>query len=116
VQFHAFAYHIALDSRAVDMNASCAAREYTRHIQVSRVSIGSVHTWEVAMDVYTDAYSDASQSNPKAELTAVKTWDSPSPTVMQTIQAAENISTARWTSGSNKNVAWQNASVFGNCC
>jgi len=112
--FNAFAYHIALDGRAVDMSASGAPREYTRHIQISRTSNGTVHTWEVAITVYTDAYSDASQSNPTAVLAAGKDLgfaiaycDADNSGAREHFYGSIDIP------GSNKNVAWQNASVLG---
>jgi len=112
--YNAFAYHIALDYRVVDLGPDQKPHEYTDHITAKRSSVGSTHTWEVAMDIYTSAYNDQADTNPKAELKkgklmgyAVAYCDADGGGNREHFYGSMNIP------GSDKNRAWIDASLFG---
>jgi hypothetical protein len=111
---NAFAYHIALDYRAVDIGPDNSPHEYTHHVTALRISNGNTHTWEIALDVYTDAYVDQAETNPKAELKAGKLMgyavaycDSDDGGYRENFYGSMNIP------GTDKNRAWIDASILG---
>lgn len=67
--YNAFAYHVALNFQAVDIGSDRSPHLYTDHVTAARTSDGSLYTWEIALTVFTDSYSDAlGTASPKAEL------------------------------------------------
>ena len=113
--YNAFAYHVSTLGDIVDSDLG-TPRLFNNHATVSRTKNGTVYTWEAAFDVYTDAYVYANgTSNPKATLTlgkqmgfAMAYCDNDGGTTRQSFIGSEDIP------GTNKNVAYQNADVFGN--
>ncbi len=69
---NAFAYHIALDARVVDLGTNTKPQEYTSHMTVKRSVNGTMSLWEIGLDVFTDTYVDGNANNKKAELMAGK--------------------------------------------
>lgn len=69
---NAFAYHIALDARIIDLGVNRRPREYTDHARVKRITTDNLSSWEIALNVYTDQYIDGRTKNPRAELKAGK--------------------------------------------
>ena len=69
---NAFAYHIALDGRVVDIGTDKRPREYTSHLTVGRFVNGSLSTWEIGLDIYTDQYDDTVEDNARVTLEAGK--------------------------------------------
>lgn len=61
---NAFAYHIALDGRVVDVGLDSAFRYYNHHLQSARLCDGTTCTWEVAMRIYPDTYRDEQPNSP----------------------------------------------------
>lgn len=55
---NAFAYHIALDGRAVDVGRDSAFRYYDHHIRSARQCAANTCIWEVAVRLYPDTYLD----------------------------------------------------------
>lgn len=113
---NAFAYHISQFYDAVDLGGvGCVPVLYSDHLHVMRTHAGTLHTWEVAMDVYTAAYSDLlGTDSPKAELKANKLigfanayCDDDGGGVREHFYGSTAIP------GADKNLAWQDASVFG---
>jgi len=113
--YNAFAYHFSTLGDIVDSDLG-TARLFNSHATVSRTKNGNVYTWEASFDVYTDAYIYANgTANPKATLTlgkqmgfAMAYCDNDGGTTRQSFIGSENVP------GTNKNVAYQNADVFGN--
>lgn len=113
--YNAFAYHIALDYQAVDYGITCRPQLFSNHLSIMRTSSGNVHTWEVAMDVYTSLYNDIFGTNsPKAELKANKLigyanayCDDDGQGVREHFYGSIDIQ------GEDKNRAYRDASVFG---
>ena len=69
---NAFAYHMSLDNRAIDIGTDQQARDYTHHVQSHWRQHGDKLIWEVAIDIYTDAYIDDSDDNEPVRLEAGK--------------------------------------------
>ena len=69
---NAFAYHLSLDNRAIDIGTDQQARDYTHHVQSHWRQHGDKLIWEVAIDIYTDAYVDDADDNEPVRLEAGK--------------------------------------------
>ncbi|MEN7343388.1 MAG: sugar-binding protein [Pseudomonadota bacterium] len=70
---NAFAYHFSLDNQAIDIGTDGKARAYNDHVSSQWRQEGDKVIWEVAIDIYTDAYEDDGNNNLKRTLTAGKT-------------------------------------------
>ncbi|MEO1247280.1 MAG: sugar-binding protein [Pseudomonadota bacterium] len=60
---NAFAYHLSLDNRAVDIGTDRQARDYSHHVDSRWRQEGRHIVWEVAIDIYGDTYVDGSADN-----------------------------------------------------
>ncbi len=69
---NAFAYHMSLDNRAIDIGTDRKARDYSHHVESRWKQQGNTIVWELAIDVYTDAYVDGADDNQPIKLTAGK--------------------------------------------
>ncbi len=69
---NAFAYHMSLDNQAIDIGTDEQARNYSHHVESRWKQLGDKVVWEVAIDIYTDAYVDDSDTNTPATLSAGK--------------------------------------------
>ena len=69
---NAFAYHMSLDNQAIDIGTDKLARNYSHHVESRWKQQGDKVVWELAIDIYTDAYVDDSDENKPVKLTAGK--------------------------------------------
>lgn len=69
---NAFAYHLSLDNQAIDIGTDKQPRVYTDHVLSKWRQHGDKVMWEVAIDIYTDAYQDGASDNQPVALTAGK--------------------------------------------
>jgi hypothetical protein len=60
---NAFAYHLSLDNRAIDIGTDRRARDYSHHVESRWRQHGNRVVWEVAIDVYADDYVDGADDN-----------------------------------------------------
>ena len=67
---NAFAYHLSLDNRAIDLGLDRAAHDYTRHVQSAWRQQADVIVWEVALDIYDASYRDEARKNRRVRLSA----------------------------------------------
>ena len=111
---NAFAYHVSLDNQAVDIGTDKQARNYSHHVESRWKQKGNKIIWELAIDVYTDAYQDDSDSNSPISLTAGK--------VMGLMVAycdndgselRENFIGSEFAPGDKKDRGWIDAGLFG---
>lgn len=111
---NAFAYHFSLDNRAIDIGTDEQARDYTHHVASRWQQTGNRIIWEVAIDIYTDAYIDDSPDNQPVTLTAGK--------VMGLMVAycdndgselRENFIGSEYIPGEQRDRGWIDADVFG---
>jgi hypothetical protein len=59
----AFAYHVSLDNRAIDIGTDRKPRDYTHHVESRWRAGGNTVTWELAIAIYADDYVDDSPHN-----------------------------------------------------
>lgn len=69
---NAFAYHMSLDNRAIDIGTDERPHDYSHHTESSWRQTGNKIVWEVAIDIYDDGYIDQSDSNVPVTLYAGK--------------------------------------------
>ena len=69
---NAFAYHVSLDNRAIDIGTDEQPRDYSHHVESRWRQQGDKIVWELAIDIYTDDYSDQSNDNQPVTLSAGK--------------------------------------------
>ena len=69
---NAFAYHMSLDNRAIDIGTDEVARDYSHHVKSQWRQDGDKVVWEIAIDVYDDSYVDDSDANEPVTLAAGK--------------------------------------------
>ncbi len=69
---NAFAYHMSLDNQAIDIGTDKQARNYSHHVDSEWKQHGNKIVWELAIDIYTDAYIDDAETNSPVKLTAGK--------------------------------------------
>jgi len=62
---NAFAYHIGIDGRVVDLTTDSVPAYYDNHIKSARNSRGVKHIWEAAIKIYDDSYIDGETNTPK---------------------------------------------------
>jgi len=72
--YNAFAYHIALDNNVVDLMKASTDKPglFNDSIKCIRTDNGNLHTWELAINIYSDDYDDSKTTNTPVELTAGK--------------------------------------------
>ena len=69
---NAFAYHMSLDNQAIDIGIDEKPHNYSHHVASRWKQEGNKIVWELAIDIYTDKYSDGSDSNAPIKLSAGK--------------------------------------------
>lgn len=69
---NAFAYHVSLDNQAVDIGTDKAARNYSHHVDSRWRQQGDALVWELAIDIYSDAYRDDAPDNQPTRLSPGK--------------------------------------------
>jgi len=69
---NAFAYHMSLDNQAIDIGTDEKPQNYSHHVQSQWKQQGDKIIWELAIDIYTDAYVDGGEDNKPVTLTAGK--------------------------------------------
>ncbi len=70
---NAFAYHLSLDNRAIDIGTDQQPRDYTSHVDSRWRADGDKLVWEVSIAIYDDGYVDDSDENEPLQLAAGKT-------------------------------------------
>ncbi len=111
---NAFAYHMSLDNRAIDIGTDRRPRDYSDHVERRWQQHGNKVVWELAIDVYTDAYQDGGYANRPVNLSAGK--------VMGLMVAycdndgselRENFIGSEFVPGEQKDRGWIDAGLFG---
>ena len=69
---NAFAYHMSLDNKAIDIGTDKSPRDYSSHVESRWQQQGNKVIWELAIDIYPDDYVDDSDDNEPVALTAGK--------------------------------------------
>ena len=69
---NAFAYHVSLDNQTIDIGTNKQAQFYSHHVESRWKQQGNKLVWELAIDIYSDAYVDGSDENTPLTLSAGK--------------------------------------------
>ncbi len=65
---NAFAYHMSLDNRAIDIGTNGEAQDYSHHVESRWRQHGEMIVWELAIDIYDSNYVDGSPDNVPVKL------------------------------------------------
>lgn len=65
---NAFAYHLSLDNRAIDIGTDREPREYSHHVESRWRQTADGVVWEAAIRIYGDDYVDGADDNRAVEL------------------------------------------------
>lgn len=111
---NAFAYHMSLDNRAIDLGTDKRAHEYSHHVQSRWRQQGRKVIWEVGIDVYTADYVDGSDQNVPVKLAVGKVmglmiaWcDNDGSPLRENFVGSESVP------GEKKDRGWIDAGLFG---
>lgn len=111
---NAFAYHMSLDNRAIDIGTDKQPHDYSHHVESRWKQQGNKIIWELAIDIYTDSYEDGGNGNTPVSLSEGK--------VMGLMVAycdndgselRENFIGSEWAPGKEKDRGWIDAGLFG---
>ncbi|HSN71923.1 MAG TPA: sugar-binding protein [Steroidobacteraceae bacterium] len=69
---NAFAYHMSLDNRAIDIGTDRKPRDYSDHVESRWRQTGDKVIWELSIRIYGDDYVDDSDANEPVVLSAGK--------------------------------------------
>lgn len=110
----AFAYHVSLDDKAVDMGPDEKPHYYTDHLEISKKKNDNTIVWEVGLKVYNDRYYDKDKEASRVKLSEGKRIG-----FMLAYCDNDNSNEREHFVGDmyidleDKNVGWINAGVFG---
>lgn len=110
---NAFAYHISLDGKVVDIGTDSLPKYYNEHVVSKRITKRNVSIWEVAIKLYPDSLMDSISHQPsllqagKSIGFAIAYCDSDDNGEREHFVGSEPIA------GEDKNRAWIDAGVFG---
>jgi hypothetical protein len=111
--YNAFAYHVALDGRVVDINPDSAFQYYDDHLLARRKTTGNVSVWEIAVKVFNDQYTDGEENIPRlltqGKLLGFALAYCDNDRSPEREQFIGNVPI----SGTDKNLGWIDAGVFG---
>jgi uncharacterized protein (DUF362 family) len=112
--YNAFAYHIQRNGNITDNSLSGQPKTFNDHAEVKVTQNGNVLTWEIALKVFPDTYNENSSNNQPVTLTdgkmlgfGVSYNDNDGGASRESFIGSMDIP------GTDKNVAYKNASVFG---
>jgi hypothetical protein len=112
--YNAFAYHIALDGRVVDIRPDSSFAYFDAHCTTRRVSQGGQSTWEVAIRVFDgNRYADAGENIPKNLRSGKKMGFALAYCDNDNSPERENFIGSVPVPGPDKNRGWIDADIFG---
>lgn len=112
--YNAFAYHIALDGKVVDINPKKEFAYYNEHCTTRRKTVGHVTTWEVAVSVFDGkTYTDGGENIPKMLGEGKKMGFALAYCDNDRSPERENFVGSVRVEGDDKNRGWIDASIFG---
>lgn len=112
--YNAFAYHIALDGKVVDIRPDSAFAYFTEHCTTRRSQSGKKSTWEVAIQVYDgNKYVDGGENIPKLLKSGKKMGFALAYCDNDHSAERENFMGSVRVAGEDKNRGWIDAGIFG---
>ncbi len=70
--YTAFAYHLSMDDKVVDLGLDGKPHYYTDHMEISKKKNGNTIVWEVGLKVYGDRYYDKDKEASRVKLSEGK--------------------------------------------
>ena len=110
---NAFAYHLALDGNVVDLSTNKEPKLYNEHILSERITEDTISTWEIAIKLFDDSYSDAGKNTPKVLTKGKKVGFALAYCDNDGSKERENFIGSVFVPGEDKNQGWINADIFG---
>jgi len=111
--YNAWAYHMELNGDIIDNNTRGQQQFYNDHANYTYAKDGNTYRWEIALKVFADTYNENITTNQPVTLTAGKVMgfgvsynDNDGGTARESFMGSMDIP------GTDKNVAYKNASVF----
>jgi hypothetical protein len=111
--YNAFAYHIALDGKVVDINPQKDFMYYNNHCTTKRVTNGNASIWEVAIKLYDDSYEDGGVNVAKTLKSGKKIGFALAYCDNDHSPERENFIGNVVVEGTDKNRGWIDAGIFG---
>jgi hypothetical protein len=111
--YNAFAYHLSLDNKIVDIGTDSLPHYFNEHARMKRKTKDNVSIWEVAVKIYPDTF-DPKKANTAVKLVGGKTLGFALAYCDNDRSAErENFIGSVVVRGAGKNQGWINASIFG---
>lgn len=112
--YNAFAYHIALDGKVVDIRPDSTFAYFNNHCTTRRVTNGHISTWEVAVSIYDgNKYADDAENIPKMLSSGKKMGFALAYCDNDYSAERENFIGSVRVNGPDKNRGWIDAGIFG---
>ena len=111
--YNAFAYHIALDGNVVDLALDKEPRLYNDHVTSQRITEGNTSTWEIAVKLFNEEYTDDAQNNPVSLTPEKKVGFALAYCDNDKSTERENFIGSVYIPGEDKNQGWIDANIFG---
>ncbi len=112
--YNAFAYHLSLDDKVVDMGIHQKPQYYNDHLLISKQRDGNKIVWELGVKLYSDKYDDDNPEASRVKLASRKQIG------FMVAYCDNDNSTERehfvgdmFIPGEDKNMGWIDAGVFG---
>ncbi|MFN0216821.1 MAG: CBM9 family sugar-binding protein [Saprospiraceae bacterium] len=112
--YNAFAYHIALDGKVVDIRPDRAFAYFNEHCTTRRLTLGNTAIWEVALKIFDGTkYEDDAENIPKMLKSGKKMGFALAYCDHDHSVERENFMGSVRVEGEDKNRGWIDAGVFG---
>lgn len=111
--YNAFAYHIGLDGRIVDMGPDSTAQLYPTHCNVKIDTRGDTATWELAFRLFPHTYKGDVKDKPVNLFDGKRIGFAIAYNDNDRSPMRENMIGSVYIDGQNRNLAWITADVFG---
>ncbi|MDO8368513.1 MAG: sugar-binding protein [Saprospiraceae bacterium] len=112
--YNAFAYHIALDGRVVDIRPDSAFAYFNEHCTTRRITNGKTSIWEVAVKIFDgNKYEDDGDNIPKMLKSGKEMGFALAYCDNDHSAERENFIGSTVVAGEDKNQGWIDAGIFG---
>ena len=111
----AFAYHVSLNDKVVDLGLDEKPHYYSDHLEISKSQTKQTMLWEIGLKVYGDRYYDQDKATSRIKLTEGKRMG-----FMMAYSDNDNSEKREhfvcdiFIDREDKNLAWKDAGIFGN--
>lgn len=110
---NAFAYHVALDGNVVDLAPDKTPKLYNDHVRSQHHTVDNVTTWELALSIFDDSYTDGAKNKPVKLKSKKKMGFALAYCDNDSSAERENFIGSVFVPGEDKNQGWINADIFG---